>query len=716
MLVRWASAAQQSGDFAGAAEALERAASTFRQRDDVEGRALALERLSVVRHYLGDPRQRQIAQEAVALLEATPGPALVEAIDRLAGGHLVQGENRESVEAADRAIELAAELGLPEPARAVGFRGAARCNLGDLGGMSDLERALELLLQQGRGRDAVIAAFNKVAVSLDVEGPAAAIAGFEEVSALAGSRGIEEVAIGTRGVRLGLLVDAGRLSEAMSEAAETLAVLEEMGHGIELPRAQSSLARAQVETGLSGNALALAERALESARATNNPVLYAGVAAVASLARGEAGEGGKARELLAEMAASSPQLHAAETMMALPLACRCAVQVGTVELAEKLCEGVEPQYPLHHAALGASRAQVSEARGELVSAASAYRDAAERWAALGAGLEQAYAVFGEGRCLAALVDPSAETTLREARRLFEEMGAAPRVAECDAAARAGEPAQLVAGSGSSPRAWITTAATTTAPPMSVAVLGCSVYASHTSSGPSTTSSRVMSATSGAGIRRAPITRKTRPRPICPKPSRAIRPRSCASTDPGEANGANATTTITCDRQMAGPMEMSRRCRVITRAPANDSVITSERPRPAPAPPPGPPIITPTPASATTIATPVLRDTDSRSTTQAIRAAAIGESACRKMTFATVAWLRATMKVAEAIAVNPATASSASPIERNGLTTWPPLETATKARSAIAANTALPATWVAESTESARCSTPAVDQATAAMAT
>ena len=57
-------------------------------------------------------------------------------------------------------------------------------------------------------------------------------------------------------------------------------------------------------------------------------------------------------------------------------------------------------------------------------------------------------------------------------------------------------------------------------------VGFSTIASHTHSGPSTTSSSVISATSEAGRRRAPIVRNARPSPICPTPSRASRRTSC----------------------------------------------------------------------------------------------------------------------------------------------------------------------------------------------
>jgi hypothetical protein len=97
-----------------------------------------------------------------------------------------------------------------------------------------------------------------------------------------------------------------------------------------------------------------------------------------------------------------------------------------------MCEGLEPALAEHEAALAVARAEIAEARGDIRDAAEGFRAATTRWESLGAGLEHAYAVLGEGRCLAALADPAAETTLLEARRRFGEMGAKPRVEECDA--------------------------------------------------------------------------------------------------------------------------------------------------------------------------------------------------------------------------------------------------------------------------------------------
>ena len=70
--------------------------------------------------------------------------------------------------------------------------------------------------------------------------------------------------------------------------------------------------------------------------------------------------------------------------------------------------------------------------------------------------------------------------------------------------------------------------------------------------------------------------------------------------------------------------------------AKASIITNEAPTPSRPPLPGPPTISPTPISATAIATPALAVIDSPSAIQASSAAATGDAACMKRTFATVA--------------------------------------------------------------------------------
>ena len=54
--------------------------------------------------------------------------------------------------------------------------------------------------------------------------------------------------------------------------------------------------------------------------------------------------------------------------------------------------------------------------------------------------EEAFALLGQGRCLAALGKPEAEKPLFEARKLFSALGAEPALAETDALLAEQQPA------------------------------------------------------------------------------------------------------------------------------------------------------------------------------------------------------------------------------------------------------------------------------------
>ena len=149
--------------------------------------------------------------------------------------------------------------------------------------------------------------------------------------------------------------------------------------------------------------------------------------------------------------------------------------------------------------------------------------------------------------------------------------------------------------------------------------------------------------------------------------------------------------------------------------ANAMVITSETPKPRYSPPPGPPSMIPTPHSATSIAPHARRLIGSPSVIRASRAAAMGDAAWRKSTFATLVWLSATMKEPDAMPVEAAKARPAHPIVRNARHASPRMETNTKAARATVAKTARPASCVAVDRVSSRCNTPAVDHATVARA-
>ena len=135
--------------------------------------------------------------------------------------------------------------------------------------------------------------------------------------------------------------------------------------------------------------------------------------------------------MLAELGDLPKIRDAGEYGPRLPALVRCALAAGDASLAARLVEAFEPTLPVREHALVTTAALIAEARGAYAEAAERFADAAARWDVFGARLEQAYALLGQGRSLAALGDLAADAPLRQARALFDEMGARPRVDECD---------------------------------------------------------------------------------------------------------------------------------------------------------------------------------------------------------------------------------------------------------------------------------------------
>jgi hypothetical protein len=125
-------------------------------------------------------------------------------------------------------------------------------------------------------------------------------------------------------------------------------------------------------------------------------------------------------------------LSGAEPSSSLPSLLRTALALEDEPLAQRLSARIEPLSPWHEYVLASSRAQLAEAAGDRAGAAELYGAAAERWREFGNIPERAYALLGQGRCLAALGKPEADEPLREAKELFNSMGYKPALAETDA--------------------------------------------------------------------------------------------------------------------------------------------------------------------------------------------------------------------------------------------------------------------------------------------
>jgi hypothetical protein len=251
---------------------------------------------------------------------------------------------------------------------------------------------------------------------------------FEAAEEFATRRGLIAIAQVAASSRLSVLLEAGRLDELLEGAETLLPALEASGNGWCVTETRAIKARGLYERG--AGVAEVAEIALIDARAAefHDHVIMAAIP-VASERIG-AGQPDSARALLVELANLPRIRDAGEYGPRLPALVRCALAAGDAGLAERLVEGVEPTVPVREHALVTAAALLAEARGD-AEAAERFADAAARWEGFGGVLEHAYALLGQGRCLAALGDPTADQALRQARALFDEMGARPRIDECD---------------------------------------------------------------------------------------------------------------------------------------------------------------------------------------------------------------------------------------------------------------------------------------------
>jgi class 3 adenylate cyclase len=450
---RWAEVVMQAGRPREAATALEEALAAFRVGGDIEGEARVLMQLSRVAYRLAEgDRSNALVARAVDLLEVeAPGEALVEAYGELAASQFLAGAYPEAIVTAERALALAERLGLPVPARALAFRGFARAYLGDADGLGEMERVLALLVEQGAGEAAASLQNNLAIARYPLQGPARSLADFEQGIAFCEQRGLANTAAFMEADCPGLLVELARPDEALERAGRLAAALEVTGetHALVWLRAlelATRLARGETE------AVSITDWLVETVRGARSADVTVEALAAAAAGRLAQGFPEQARALLVDLEATPGARETSYYARQLGAMVRTALAAGDLELAARLADGLEPHFPLREHALCAARARLAEA-GDHAKAATLYAEAAGRWQEFGNVRERAYALLGQGRCLAALGRPEAEEPLREARQLFASMGYEPALAETEALLGGSETAARlprVAGAGEIP--------------------------------------------------------------------------------------------------------------------------------------------------------------------------------------------------------------------------------------------------------------------------
>jgi class 3 adenylate cyclase/tetratricopeptide (TPR) repeat protein len=221
LLLKVAEAARQAGDLRQARSGLEAAVGALWRAGDHVGAGEAMVTLAGLLWNLGDAAaSRDRIEEAIQLLEGEPaGPQLADAYAELAAHRIDDGQFEEAVTLAERALAVAGPA--EQRLRPLGFRGAARCSLGDPGGLDDLRAALREALDAGLTYAGALWYAN-LANSLGDFDPAAGLATFQEGIGLAERRGLTEMAMWMRTGTLERLYEVGRWDELLRDADEVV--------------------------------------------------------------------------------------------------------------------------------------------------------------------------------------------------------------------------------------------------------------------------------------------------------------------------------------------------------------------------------------------------------------------------------------------------------------------------------------------------------------
>jgi predicted ATPase/class 3 adenylate cyclase len=428
LLARHGEALRLRARFREAAAAFEQAIAEFQANDDVPDAAMATSRYSMLLHRLGDRRYPDVADTALGILEPLgPSAELAETLADRAAASFLSGQHPEAAAFAERAIELAAKLGLPAPARALGFYGCARFALGQAAGLEDMRRALEAATAQGLGREAAVLYLNLAASLVRAEGPRATWELAQRGAAFAQRHGITEWVPLLEGIAVEALADLGLIEQArtiMATALSHVAAEDWMGQ-VDLRSAEARVLARRGELSQTG-LMDWIQQAVAKARDLGEPQYLGGLLALAAITRTAVGDVRRAASLLTELEQAPNVRHTLDYLRTLPDLVRAAIVAGDPDLGARLADGLKPVYQLDQHATVTARALLAEQHGTHAEAAALFTEAANRWEQFEVPWEQAQALLGQGRCLLTLRQPAeAQQPLRRAREIFASLGANP---------------------------------------------------------------------------------------------------------------------------------------------------------------------------------------------------------------------------------------------------------------------------------------------------
>jgi tetratricopeptide (TPR) repeat protein len=372
----------------------------------------------------GDRRYEEFSAQALRLLpDDEPCAELVLVLETCAAVHARHFDSPAVLALADRAIDLAAALGLDPPVRAMHYRAVALCDLGDATGLSDIRRTLEIAKRLSTS-DVGVISFNLVQDVLVYEGPPAAIKAVEEWRDFAEQRG-DAYSTLTHSHRLAwCLFRAGEWQAADALASELDGELERRGMWLDLEELRSLWSQILDLKGQTERAAPLAEWAERRGReGSGNRIDCLVALAGVRLSQGDVAA---ALELVEELATTTPRPMPVPFALVTPAAVRIAASCGDVTLVEALLDGLVPERAFDSCAIAAGKGLLHELAVDPAPAKREYAAASKAWEHLGEPYESAHCLLGQGRCLLQLGRRNeAQAVMGRAAAVFARLGASP---------------------------------------------------------------------------------------------------------------------------------------------------------------------------------------------------------------------------------------------------------------------------------------------------
>jgi tetratricopeptide (TPR) repeat protein len=432
ILARAAVTAARSGRFEEAereyeeAIALATAAGANRQAGD------AMVGLAAVLWHRGDTaRHREVLTSGIGLLEgAGPSPELAKAYAEEAITCATSGLLDRAVTWSNKALEMASRLELSQlRMQALAFRGGARCELGDLGGLDDLREALVLTADVGTARETAQVQAILGGVLWVTDGPPAAVQAFEAGIETAERRGITDMSMGIRSQLLGPLFDLGEWDRLVDAADQVVSWFRAHGGGYFEVVAQTLKARVEMYRGQLP-ASHPSEHVSAARAIADVQVLIPGLAvgALNAWLRGDTDDGTALIEELRELTDNRSGWYLVPFA---PDLVRMCVTHGRTDLARGLEPSVHGSARRNELTATTVEALLDEAEGAFDEAARRFAGAASGWREYGSIPEHGFALLGEGRCLVQLGRSEASERLQAAGSIFKSLGAGPPLVELE---------------------------------------------------------------------------------------------------------------------------------------------------------------------------------------------------------------------------------------------------------------------------------------------